>query len=220
MHTSSSAARAGIRFFLPILVGIHIALIIASNYLVQLPVTVFGVLTTWGAFTFPLVFVATDLTVRLLGQHTARQVIARVMLPALFISYIVSVLFQAGTFSGWAALSEFNTFVFRIAIASFIAYALGQWLDIAVFSRLQNHASWWLAPAASTVLGSLLDTAVFFSIAFYCSPDVFMAEHWVSIAVADYCTKLTVSLLCFLPLYKALLNTLVKRIQPEPACCV
>jgi queuosine precursor transporter len=216
MHVSSSAASAGLRPFLPILIGIHIVLIIASNYLVQLPITVFGVLTTWGAFTFPLVFVATDLTVRLLGQQTARSVIARVMLPALVISYIVSVLFQAGTFSGWAALGEFNAFVFRIAIASFVAYALGQWLDVAVFSRLQHHASWWLAPAASTVLGSLLDTVIFFSVAFYRSPDMFMAEHWVGIAVVDYCTKLTVSLLCFLPLYKALLVTLVKKMQPSP----
>jgi queuosine precursor transporter len=216
MSTTFQVSAAGSRSLLFTLVGIHIALIIASNYLVQLPFTVLDVHTTWGAFTFPLIFVATDLTVRLLGQHTARQVIARVMLPALLASYVISVLFQAGTFSGWAALSEFNTFVFRIAIASFVAYVLGQWLDISVFSRLQNHASWWLAPTASTVLGSLLDTAVFFSVAFWRSPDVFMAEHWVGIAVVDYFTKLTVSLLCFLPLYKAILTTLVKRLQPEP----
>ena len=220
MSTPMQAGLPSARSFLPVLFGIHIALIIASNYLVQLPVTMFGVLTTWGAFTFPLIFVATDLTVRLLGQHTARQVIARVMLPALLASYVVSVLFQAGSFAGWAALGEFNTFVFRIAIASFVAYVLGQWLDITVFARLQNHASWWLAPTASTVLGSLLDTAVFFSVAFWRSPDIFMAEHWVGIAVVDYFTKLTVSLLCFLPLYKALLTTLVKRMQPEPACYV
>uniref|UniRef100_UPI004054951D queuosine precursor transporter n=2 Tax=Pseudomonas TaxID=286 RepID=UPI004054951D len=73
------------------LVLFHILIIIASNYLVQLPITLFGWHTTWGAFSFPFIFLATDLTVRLLGKRTARLVIARVMLPALLISYIVSV---------------------------------------------------------------------------------------------------------------------------------
>lgn len=211
MSAISPAGAFSQRSILAALVGIHIALIIASNYLVQLPFDVFGVRTTWGAFTFPLIFVATDLTVRLLGQQTARRVIARVMLPALLASYGVSVLFQDGAFGGLAALTEFNTFVFRIAVASFVAYVLGQWLDIAVFTRLQQIAKWWVAPAASTVLGSVLDTAVFFSVAFWRSPDAFMAEHWVEIAVVDYFTKLVISLLCFLPLYKALLSSLVKR---------
>jgi len=82
------------RSVLPALVGLHIALIIASNYLVQLPFELWGVHTTWGSFTFPLVFVATDLTVRLLGKEVARGVITRVMLPALVASYAVSVLFS------------------------------------------------------------------------------------------------------------------------------
>lgn len=212
------AAHARARSILAALVAIHIALIIASNYLVQLPFELFGVHTTWGAFTFPLIFVATDLTVRLLGQDTARRVILRVMLPALLASYVVGVLFQQGAFAGVAALGEFNSFVFRIALASFVAYVLGQWLDIGVFARLQQVRSWWVAPAASTVLGSLLDTAVFFSVAFYRSSDPFMAEHWVGIAAVDYATKLVISLLCFLPLYAVLLNTVVKALKvPSPA---
>lgn len=217
MSTHDSADALSPRSLLPVLVGIHIALIMASNYLVQWPFQVWGVHTTWGAFTFPLIFVATDLTVRLLGQATARRVIARVMVPALVASYGVSVLFQDGVFGGLGALGEFNTFVFRIAVASFAAYVLGQWLDIGVFGRLHAVSNWWVAPAASTVLGSLLDTAVFFSVAFWRSPDAFMAEHWVEIAVVDYFTKLVISLVCFLPLYKALLSTFVKRVaQPAP----
>lgn len=205
------------RSVLPALVAIHIALIIASNYLVQLPFQLFGFHTTWGAFTFPLIFVATDLTVRLLGHEVARRVIMRVMIPALLASYVVGVLFHEGVFGGLGALGEFNTFVFRIALASFVAYVMGQWLDIAVFARLQQVRAWWVAPAASTVLGSLLDTAVFFSVAFFRSSDPFMAEHWVEIAAVDYVTKLVVSLLCFLPLYAVLLNTLVKKLQvPAP----
>ena len=216
MTSLHGAVELRARSVLPALVALHIALIIASNYLVQLPFELWGFHTTWGAFTFPLIFVATDLTVRLLGEGPARRVIARVMLPALLASYVVSVLFHEGVFAGWAALGEFNMFVFRIALASFAAYVMGQWLDIAVFARLQRVRAWWVAPAASTVLGSLLDTVVFFSVAFYRSTDPFMAEHWVEIAAVDYVTKLVISLLCFLPLYAVLLNALVKALKAPP----
>lgn len=216
MTSLHGAVELRARSVLPALVALHITLIIASNYLVQLPFELWGFHTTWGAFTFPLIFVATDLTVRLLGEGPARRVIARVMLPALLASYVVSVLFHEGVFAGWAALGEFNMFVFRIALASFAAYVMGQWLDIAVFARLQRVRAWWVAPAASTVLGSLLDTVVFFSVAFYRSTDPFMAEHWVEIAAVDYVTKLVISLLCFLPLYAVLLNALVKALKAPP----
>lgn len=202
------------RSALATLVAVHIALIIASNYLVQIPFEWLGVQTTWGAFTFPLVFVTTDLTVRLLGQNTARRVIFRVMVPALVASYVVSVLFFEGAFSGWGALSTFNTFVFRIALASFVAYVAGQLLDITVFNRLRQVRSWWVAPTASTVVGSLLDTVLFFSVAFYQSTDAFMADHWVEIATVDYLTKLAISLVCCLPLYGVLLNALARWLQP------
>jgi len=204
-------------FGVPLLAMLHLAIIVASNYLVQWPVELLGVLTTWGAFTFPLVFVATDLTVRLLGQHAARSVVARVMLPALALSYAVSVLFQDGRFAGWQALGEFNGFVARIALASFVAYVAGQLLDIAVFARLRRRPQWWLAPAASTVLGSALDTALFFGVAFHRSSDAFMAEHWVSIALVDYATKLVISLLAFLPLYRLLLDALARPLRQAEA---
>ena len=202
------------RHTLATLVLVHIALIIASNYLVQIPFEWMGVQTTWGAFTFPMVFVATDLTVRLLGQGMARRVIFRVMLPALVASYGVSVLFFEGVFSGWGALATFNAFVFRIAMASFVAYGAGQLLDITVFNRLRQVRAWWVAPLASTVVGSLLDTVLFFGVAFYQSSDPFMAEHWVGIATVDYVTKLAISLICCLPLYGALLNALARFWQP------
>lgn len=201
-------------FSVPLLAALHVALIAASNYLVQWPVQLFGVLTTWGAFTFPLVFVATDLTVRLLGQRSARSVVARVMLPALLASYVVSVLFHEGRFAGWGALGEFNGFVARIALASFVAYVAGQLLDIAVFARLRRRRPWWLAPAASTVLGSALDTALFFGVAFHRSSDAFLAEHWVAIAWVDYAAKLVISLLAFVPLYRLLLEHLARPLLP------
>lgn len=193
------------------LVAFHILIIIASNYLVQLPLQLFGWHTTWGAFSFPFIFLATDLTVRLMGKAPARQVIARVMIPALVVSYGVSVLFQDGSFQGWAALAAINVFVLRISLASFCAYVLGQLLDIQVFDRLRRSGHWWLAPTVSTLFGNALDTLAFFSIAFWRSDNPFMASHWPEIALVDYGVKLTVSLLLFVPLYGVLLRSLVPR---------
>lgn len=207
-------------FFLSLLVAFHIAVVIASNYLVQLPITLFGFHSTWGAFSFPFIFLATDLTVRLIGKQAARRVITRAMLPALVVSYIVGVLFHEGRFNGWGALQDFNSFVFRIAFASFAAYVLGQLLDIQVFDRIrQQSRAWWLAPAAASVFGQALDTAAFFSIAFWRSADAFMAANWVEIAVVDYVIKLTVSLLLFVPAYGLALAAIVRamRNQAPPA---
>jgi hypothetical protein len=204
----------------PVLAGLiafHILIIIASNYLVQLPITLFGWHTTWGAFSFPFIFLATDLTVRLIGKHAARVVIARVMLPALVASYVVSVLFHEGVFGGLAALGEFNLFVFRIAVASFLAYAFGQMLDIQVFDRLRKMRQWWIAPTASTIFGNLLDTFLFFSVAFWRSDDPFMAANWVEIATVDYVIKLAISLMLFVPLYGMLLSAIVRALPQRTA---
>lgn len=202
---------------LSLLVAFHIAIVIASNYLVQLPITLLGFHSTWGAFSFPFIFLATDLTVRLIGKAPARRVITRAMLPALAASYVVGVLFHEGHFNGGGALQEFNTFVFRIAFASFAAYVLGQLLDIQVFDRIrQQSRSWWLAPAAASVFGQALDTAAFFSIAFWRSTDTFMAANWVEIALVDYVIKLVVSLLLFVPAYGVVLAAVVRTMGREP----
>lgn len=192
------------------LIALHIALIIASNYLVQLPILLLGWHTTWGAFSFPFLFLVTDLTVRLIGKQAARTVIARVMLPALVASYIVSVLFHDGAFTGWESLAAFNLFVFRISLGSFLAYALGQLLDVQVFDRLRRLRQWWVAPLAASVVGQAVDTLVFFSVAFWRSTDPFMASHWVEIAWVDYVIKIVVSTAVFLPLYGALLQSLLR----------
>lgn len=203
---------------LALLTLFHIFIITLSNYLVQIAFEIslpFGytIPTTWGTFTFPFIFLATDLTVRVFGASLARRVIFAVMLPALIVSYIVSVIFFEGQFQGISPLAEFNLFVFRIALASFAGYAVGQLLDIFVFNRLRQGKIWWLAPASSTILGSLIDTFVFFAVAFYQSSDAYMAEHWLAIASVDYAFKLLVSLLLFLPLYGVLLNFLVKKLD-------
>ena len=192
----------------------HLLVIAVSNDLVQIPVEVFGFQTTWGAATFPLIFLATDLTVRLLGDSTARKIIFTAMIPALIISYLLSVLFYEGAFQGWSTLSEFNTFVGRIALASLIAYTVGQLLDILIFNRLRERARWWLPPAASTIIGGLIDTILFFGIAFYHSSDEFMAANWPEIAAVDYAMKLLISLVLFIPAYGTLVAVIGNRVKP------
>ncbi|MDO4693792.1 MAG: 7-cyano-7-deazaguanine/7-aminomethyl-7-deazaguanine transporter [Eikenella sp.] len=199
------------------LAGFHIAVIAVSNYLVQFPFSLtlpggYTVHSTWGAVSFPFIFLATDLTVRIFGRRLARRIIFSVMLPALLLSYLVSVLFYQGSWQGPAALGTFNGFVWRIAAASFAAYALGQLLDITVFSRLRRLRAWWAAPSASTVAGNAADTLLFFAIAFHASSDAFMAANWPHIAWVDYLFKLTVCALFFLPAYGVLLNLLTRKL--------
>ena len=193
----------------------HLLVITSSNYLVQLPISIFGFHTTWGAFSFPFIFLATDLTVRIFGAPLARRIILAVMIPALVISYGVSALFYMGEWQGFAALTSFNLFVARIAAASFMAYALGQILDVHVFNRLRQNRRWWLAPTASTLFGNVSDTLAFFFIAFWRSPDPFMAAHWGEIAIVDYCFKVLISIVFFLPMYGMLLNMLLKKMADK-----
>ena len=193
----------------------HLLVITSSNYLVQLPVSVFGFHTTWGAFSFPFIFLATDLTVRIFGAPLARRIVFAVMIPALMISYVISSLFYMGEWQGFAALAHFNLFVARIAAASFMAYALGQILDVHVFNRLRQSKHWWLAPTASTLFGNISDTLAFFFIAFWRSTDPFMAAHWVEIALVDYTFKVLISIVFFLPMYGVLLNMLMKRLADK-----
>ncbi len=216
--TPVSVPQSRVPFYLALLVAFHILIIIASNYLVQIPIDLFGFHSTWGAFSFPFIFLATDLTVRLIGKAEARRVITRAMIPALLASYVVSVLFREGSFNGLGALGEFNTFVFRIAFASLAAYVLGQLLDVQVFDRMRrNYAQWWIAPAASSVFGQALDTAAFFSIAFWRSSNPFMAANWGEIALVDYAIKLGVSLLLFVPMYGVALNAIVRTMKRREA---
>lgn len=193
----------------------HLLVITSSNYLVQLPISIFGFHTTWGAFSFPFIFLATDLTVRIFGAPLARRIIFAVMVPALAISYGISALFYMGEWQGFAALGTFNLFVARIAVASFMAYALGQILDVNVFNRLRQSRRWWLAPTASTLFGNISDTVAFFFIAFWRSPDPFMAAHWGEIALVDYSFKVLISIIFFLPMYGVLLNMLLKRLADK-----
>lgn len=185
--------------------------VLLSNILVQYPVsgTLYGIsladLLTWGAFTYPLAFLVNDLTNRQFGPSAARKVVIA--------GFVVGVAFS------------FYASVPRIAIASGTAFLVGQLLDISVFNRLRRQ-TWWKAPLAGSLFGSVLDTVLFFSISFAAvfafigandefalgtAPllGVFALEvpRWISWALGDLSVKLAFSLIMLLP-YAALISWL------------
>ena len=173
----------------------HCFIIAISNYLVQFPINIFGLDYTIGTFTFPIIVLATDLTVRLSNATNARKVIGYAFIPAFIISYVFA--------------------DFRIAIASVLAYSIGQLLDVFVFSKVRERVGddgfnlssyWYLAPVVSTFFAQLIDTYLFYGVAFYNSADDFMRENWDLIAFNDFILKLVVCYLAFLPIYVLILN--------------
>ena len=183
------------------LVLLHVVVITVSNALVAIPVEIAGVKLTWAAFTFPLVVIATDLTVRLLGKNIARSTIAAAY-PLAIIGSIAVVLAEGAP----------QSVAMRIGFASATAYAVGTMLDVYVFQYIREKMSvWWLAPAVSTVAANIIDTYPFFAVAFNNSADEYMAANWMEIAGSQVIIKIAVGLLVFLPAYGILLNQLQKK---------
>ena len=193
------------------LIVFHIIIIASSNFLVQFPVHYFGLSTTWGAFTFPFIFLATDLTVRIYGAKMARRIIFWAMFPALIVSYLITVGFRGAEWMGMEAFYSFSLFSARIVLASFTAYVVGQLMDISVFNRLRKRKEWWYAPLAAAIFGNLIDTYSFYYIAFYKTSDVYLAENLLELATIDYLFKILINSLFFLPLYKIILDRVAKR---------
>jgi len=180
--------------------------ILVSNELVQHPVQglLFGIdlslVLTWGAFTYPVAFLITDTTNRLFGVGPARRVVAvgfafgvgLTTIAALAIAADVS---RSAELSIWQALfSDPNAFaMLRTAVASGSAFLTAQLLDIKVFDVLRE-STWWKAPAASSFLGSVVDTAIFFSFAFAGT-----GLPWISWAFGDFCAKIVMVVLLLYP---------------------
>ncbi len=183
------------------LVALHVIVITVSNALVAIPVEILGVKLTWAAFTFPLVVIATDLTVRLLGKTIARQTIAAAY-PLAIIGSIAVVLAEGAP----------GSVAVRIGFASATAYAIGTMLDVYVFQYIREgfKNNWWLAPAVSTIAANIIDTYTFFAVAFNNSADEYMAANWMEIAGSQTVIKIAVGLIVFLPAYGILLNRLQK----------
>ncbi len=180
-------------------------IVLASNILVQF---LFGNWLTWGAFTYPLAFLVTDVMNRLYGPSAARRVV--------FAGFIVGVICSL---IGTQIQGEFGPLVtLRIALGSGIAFLTAQLLDVSIFDKMRDGA-WWRAPLASTLIGATVDTALFFSIAFSASLSFIepandvswagemlpmlgvgpVAPLWVSLAVADWMVKIALALLALIP---------------------
>jgi len=179
--------------------------VVASNILVQYPFEPFGLgdYLTWGAFSYPVAFLVTDLTNRRFGASTARQLV--------IVGFIIAVVLSI-----WLATP-------RIAFASGTAFLVGQLLDITVFHRLRRQ-SWWHAPLAGSVVGSALDTALFFSLAFAGIEDMSVPVPvfgvtlplWQSLAIFDFAVKMLVALLALIP-YGALMSAILPMERAEKA---
>lgn len=185
----------------------HILLLTLSNVLVQYPFELLGFHTTWGAFTYPAIFILTDLTTRLSTARHARRIIFQSMIPGLLISYFISSYLESHDSPSWSSIfGVLHIMPLRIALASFMAYVMGQLLDIMVFQQYRNNTAWWVAPVFSTTAGNILDTILFFFVAFYHCSNPFLSNHWLEIASVDMFFKITISLVAFVPIYGVILN--------------
>lgn len=185
------------------LVLFHIFIIALSNFLVTIKFDIAGIKLTWAAFTFPLVVVATDLTIRMINKENARAVVNLAFIPAIIASVVV---ISAGGAPDSVAL--------RVGFASGCAYLASSLLDVFVFQKIrERYTAWYWAPALSAVFANLLDTFTFFFVAFYQSANEYMAANWHVIAMNQTGTKLIVSLLVILPMYGVLLNYLTKKAE-------
>ncbi len=189
---------------LPLLVIVHISIITLSNVLVSIPIEIYGFKITWAAFSFPLVVVATDLTIRLIGKSMAQKTIT-FSFPFAIISSVLILYLENNPVS--VAL--------RIGVASGLAYAIGILIDIHAFQFIrQKYSSWWIAPSLSTIVSNVIDSYTFFFTAFYNSDDSYMAQNWLEIAGTQTVLKILIGLIFFLPTYGILLNYFSKRIKP------
>ena len=188
------------------LVILHTAVIALSNYLVTIRFDVFpgAELPLFGsfplaaaAFTFPIVVIATDLTVRMVGKEAGRAVVAMAIILAIVASVLV-------------LLALGDEHAYRVGLASGVAYAVGTMLDVYVFQYIRERMNaWWIAPAVSTVAANIIDTYAFFYTAFYPAP-------WVAdVAFNNTLTKIVIGLIVFLPAYGLLLNALQKKTIKE-----
>ena len=170
---------------LSILMGLVVVL---SNYLVQFPIKYFGLneILTYGAFSYPITFLITDLANRAYGKLVARKVVYVGFTIGVFLTLFVSTNFS-------------DIISIRIAIGSGVAFFIAQNLDVQIFDSLRKKI-WYVAPLASSVIGSCIDTFLFFSIAFYKT-----GIPWVSLAFGDLAVKLFIALVMLIP-FRLLVN--------------
>ena len=171
---------------LPVLMGV---VVLSSNYLVQFPIKYYGLeeILTYGAFTYPIAFLITDLANRSYGKLAARKIV--------YIGFIIGISFTLFFTTNFSDLISV-----RIAIGSGTAFIVAQLLDVQIFDKLREK-EWFVAPLTSSFIGSVVDTFLFFSISFYGT-----GIAWVTLSVGDLGVKIFVTLLMLIP-FRLLLST-------------
>ena len=163
--------------------------VLSSNYLVQFPINYYGLneILTYGAFSYPIAFLITDLANRSYGKRVARKIV--------YLGFVLGIGFTV-LFS-----TDFADFIsIRIAIGSGVAFLTAQLLDVQIFDRLRKK-EWFVAPLTSSMIGSTIDTFLFFSISFYGT-----GVPWVTLSFGDLIVKVMVALIMLIP-FRLLLKT-------------
>ena len=170
---------------LSILMGV---VVLSSNYLVQFPINYYGLseILTYGAFSYPVAFLITDLANRFYGKFVARKIV--------YFGFFIGIIFTLLFSTDFADLISI-----RIAIGSGVAFITAQLLDIQIFDRLREK-KWYIAPLTSSFIGSTVDTFLFFSISFYAT-----GVPWITLSLGDLAVKLFISLVMLIP-FKILLT--------------
>ena len=166
------------------------AVVLASNYLVQFPINYYGLeeLLTYGAFSYPIAFLITDLANRSFGKIVARKIV--------YIGFTIGILFTLVFSTNFTDLISI-----RIAIGSGTAFIIAQLLDVQIFDQLRKR-KWYIAPLTSSLIGSTVDTFLFFSISFYGT-----GIPWITLSLGDLTVKIFVALVMLIP-FRLLLGTL------------
>tara|TARA_Y100000590_G_scaffold87323_1_gene97935 strand:- start:1499 stop:2047 length:549 start_codon:yes stop_codon:yes gene_type:complete len=164
---------------LSVLMGV---IVLISNYLVQFPVKYYGLreILTYGAFTYPIAFLITDLANRFYGKFLAKKVV--------YIGFIIGISFTLFFSTNFSDLISI-----RIAIGSGIAFLVAQLIDVKIFDKLRKK-KWYIAPLTSSIIGSTIDTFLFFSISFYGTE-----MPWITLSLGDLAVKIFVTLLMLIP---------------------
>ena len=173
-------------FFLSFLMGV---VVLTSNYLVQFPINYYGLnkILTYGALSYPIAFLITDLANRSFGKIIAKKIV--------YLGFFLGVSFTV-IFS-----TDFADYIsIRIAIGSGFAFLVAQLLDVQIFDKLRKK-QWFIAPLTSSIIGSTIDTFLFFSIAFYAT-----GVPWITLSLGDLAVKVFVALLMLIP-FRLLLKT-------------
>ena len=163
--------------------------VLSSNYLVQFPINYYGLneILTYGAFSYPIAFLITDLANRSYGKIVARKIV--------YFGFVLGIGFTVLFSTDFADLISI-----RIAIGSGIAFLTAQLLDVQIFDRLRKK-EWFVAPLTSSIIGSTIDTFLFFSISFYGT-----GVPWVTLSLGDLIVKVIVALIMLIP-FRLLLKT-------------